>query len=223
MTNENEATSVEGPNPPDRMAKARAAKAAKAKVVTTQDSRDELIAQMAQQIANLQSAVLEQGKQRFERQEATLAPIPAASAEVKPGSYRQIGLDANGAPIMGKVRWTRPIIEATYESVTFVPRRNMVVGPHGISFNLIGNEPNTVPGIVKDIYDAVIEQETQQFARTKPLTAAERSDIDSRASEAPGKHWSRVYRAGYGLTVRQEQAEAAPTEAAPAPVETPAK
>jgi len=206
------------------MAKARAAKAAKKQEVVdeTTISASEVMAAMAKQIAALQSAVLEQGKQRFEKQEATLEPIPPASEELRPGTYIQQGIDAAGAPIMGKVRWTKQWIEKTYEPVTFVPRRNMVVGPHGISYTLVGGETNTVPGICKDIYDAVIKQEAEQNLRYRPIAPDEAYDLASRAAQAPGKHWSRPYLAGRGLNVRTEESapEAAPAAAAP---ETPAK
>ena len=136
MSDEIEPTSSEGPTAPktDRMAKAREAKAAKrtqASAAVT-DDRDELIAMMGRQIAALQSAMLEHGKQRFEQQQSTLDVIPAASPELPPGTYIQIGLDGNGAPIMGKIRHTRQWIIDNYKSVTFVPKRDMDVGPHEI-------------------------------------------------------------------------------------------
>jgi len=195
----------------DALAKAREAKKAKAAARSTTDDRDALIAQMAAQIANLQSAVLAQGAARVEKQEATLAPIPEASPELPPGTYHQVGVDAAGAPIMGKVRWTRSIIEQTYLPVTFTPMRSMVVAPHGISWSIAAGVEVTVPGIVKNIYDEVLKGEVDQRARLRPIDPQEAYAIAARAAEAPGtKQWSRLYRAGYGLEVRGPEPEGEP-------------
>lgn len=214
MTDETGATSA-GPNPEepktDRFAKARAAKAAKKKTAPTVDSRDELIELMRKQIENLQTAVLAQGASRVERQEATLAPIPAANEALPPGTYIQIGVDAAGAPIMGKVRWTRELIAQRYAPVTFTPMRSMDIGPHGVHYAVAAGVEVTVPRIVKDLYDEVIKGEADQRARLRPIDPTEAYAIAARAADAPGtKQWSRLYRAGYGLEIRGNEAENTP-------------
>ena len=134
--------------------------------------------------------------------EANLAPVPEPSEELRPGTYVQRGVDAFGAPVMGKVRWTKDWIEKTYAPVTFTPNRSMIVAPHNISYTLSADVETTVPCIVKDLYDGVIRQEREQAAKYRPLTATEQADVDARANAEPGtKQWSRVTRVGFGLNI----------------------
>lgn len=193
MTIEDEPTSPTGPTAPKKNKGGRPRKV----------NPEEQFAAMAKQIANLQAALLEQGARQAERQQATLTPIPPPTESLPPGSYFKQGIDASGAPIMGKVRWTKPVIEATYPPVTFTPLRGMTVGPHGVIYRMDPGIETTVPSIVKDLYDGAIRAEDAERVRTRPMTAAERSDLDARAMEAPGRHMSRLARVGYGLNVQQ--------------------
>lgn len=155
-------------------------------------------------VASLEKALK---SERVER-EPTLAPVPQASEEIRPGTYVRVGTDATNAPIMGKVRWTREWIARTYPAVTFTPARSMVVAPHGISYNLGAEIEVTVPQIVKDIYDDVRKQEQDHNIRYRTLAASEDAELAVRANEMPGtKQWSRLYKAGYGLGVRVPEAE----------------
>lgn len=210
MTIETGATS-KGPNPPSKakenMAKARAAKQAKKEAEAAQVEEDTAIQVMAKQIASLQDALIRMGS---EKQAATLDPIPAPSADLPPGTYIQIGIDAAGAPIMGKVAWTRDAIAKTYIPVTFTPMRSMDIGPHGIPYHVDAGVETTVPKIVKDIYDQVIKGESDERTRYRPIGANEAYELAARAAETPGKHWSRLYRAGTGLDVRGPEPEGTP-------------
>lgn len=172
-----------------------------------------LIHAQAKQIANLQSALLEQGARQIERQEATLAPIPAASEDLPPGSYIKLGIDASGAPIMGKVRWTKPLIDSTYPAVTFTPMRDFTCGPHGVIYRVEPGKETTVPSIVKDLYDGAILEEKKMEAAYKPWSATERAELDARAAETPGVgQRSRLARVGAGLNVHAvEQQTPEPT------------
>lgn len=170
-----------------------------------------VVKELQDQIAIMQRAALANqaaAAERFDQiqQQATLAPIPEATPELPPGSYIQLGVDGSGAPIMGKVRWTRKLINETYEPVTFTPMRSMDLGPHGVMYRVTMGEECTVPKIVKDFYDQVIKQEAEERARYAPLTAAERADVDARAANAPGQHWSRVAVVGRGLAVHTPEA-----------------
>lgn len=194
MAETDEPTST-GPKAQDKMAKARAAKAAKA-----QPDMSAMFELMQRQINDLTAALAE--KREADDKKATLAAIPEPSDELRPGTYVQQGVDSFGAPILGKVRWTREWIEKTYAPVTFTPNRSMIVAPHNVSYTLSADVETTVPGIVKDIYDAVIKQEREQVTKYRPLSANETSDVDARANNEPGtKQWSRVYRSGYGLSI----------------------
>ncbi len=214
MTDETRATSV-GPNPSkskaaQNMERARAAKAAKKAAELVSDSRDELIEQLTKQVSNLQTAVLQMGAERSQKQEATLAPIPGPSPELPPGTYFQVGIDAAGAPIMGKVPWTREVLEKTYIPVTFTPMRTMDFGPHGVHYHVDAGVEATVPKIVKDFYDEALKGEAADRAKYRPIGATEAYELAARAAEAPGKHWSRLYRAGTGLDVRGPEPEGTP-------------
>lgn len=212
MTEQNEATSA-GPNPQKR------GPGRPKKSVSASPDLSELMALLkaqAKQIEALQTNALEQGKQRFEQQEATLAPVPAATEELRPGTYVQIGVDGSGAPIVNKVSWTRDWIAKVYIPITFTPQRTMTIGPHGIPYQLTADVETTVPKIVKDIYDGALQSERNMNLATRPLSMAESSAIDERAMEQPGsKQWSRLYRlAGGGLNVHgnDSQAEVTPAE-----------
>lgn len=199
MPETNEATSV-GPNPP----KPKHAGGRPRKVQPVDNSA--LLAMMAKQIETLQEAL----KERHERQEATLAPVPEANDALPPGTYVKIGIDASGSPIMSKVRWTKRIIDETYAPVTFTPMREMTVGPHGILYRVEAGKETTVPKIVKDFYDAALKQEEVERQKTRPMSANERAELDARAMESPGKHMSRLARVGYGLNVQTPDAPETP-------------
>ena len=211
MAENTEATS-ERTEPSDRMAKARAAKKQKAAVSSPEDIAALLAAFHTQQAQiNDLTAALAQKRDDHDKKTA-LDPIPAPSEDLRPGTYIKVGVDATGHDIMGKVRWTKEWIEKTYAPVTFTPNRNMTVGPHGISYILTAEIEATVPSIVKDTYDSVIKQEREQAARYRPLTAAEASEVDARASAEPGtKQWSRVSRVGFGLNI-PDVADSSPAE-----------
>lgn len=158
------------------------------------------IAMLLKQNEMYQEAIL---AERANKQLPTLATIPEATETLRPGTYVQVGIDASGTPIMGKVRWTRDWIERTYPHVTFTPARSMRVAPHGIAYDLAADYEVTVPQIVKDLYDDVRRQEADSNYRYRPLAAAEDAELAVKANELPGtKQWSRLYRAGYGLQVR---------------------
>lgn len=148
-----------------------------------------------------------------------LATLPAASEELRPGSYFQVGVDASGTPLMGKIRWTREWIARTYPPVTFTPARSMRVAPHGISYDLGAEIEVTVPQIVKDIYDDVRKAEADHNIRYRTLSPGEDAELAVRANDQPGtKQWSRLYRAGYGLGVRLPEVETPPgAEPPPSP------
>jgi len=200
LANDNEATS-EGPTPQKRKA-GRPKKA---------PDNSAMFEQMQRQINTLQNALLQRGAEDVEKQKATLAPVPAPTEELKPGTYVEIGKDSSGAPIIGKVHWTRAFIEKTYAPVTFTPNRSMDLGPHGVQYHVYAEQECTVPSIVKDFYDAAIRTERNVQAATKPLSSAEIGDVDARANENPGtKQYSRLYRTAGGLNVRGD-AEPEPT------------
>jgi hypothetical protein len=137
------------------------------------------------------------------KREPTLAPIPAASDERRPGSYFQVGVDASDAPIMGKIRWTKEWIARTYPAATWTPDRSITISPHGVRYDLGAGIEVTLPQIVKDIYDDVRRAERDHTIRYRTLSAVEDAELAAKANEMPGtKQWSRLYRAGYGLQVR---------------------
>lgn len=184
MSEQDEATDPKVPTPQKR-------KPGRPKKVTTESSD---VAALRRELAELKA-------ERFDKQQATLAPVPAPSEQLRPGSYVEIGRDSSGAPVIGKVRWTRDWIEKTYAMVTFIPMRAMTINPHGISYRVEAETETTVPSIVKSIYDDVIRGERARQAATSPLSAQETSNIDAAATEAPGPHWSRLYRMTGGLDV----------------------
>ncbi len=168
---------------------------------------EQVVRDLQEQIAIMQRAALANqaaNADRFDRvqQKATLDLIPEASPQRPPGSYIQIGLDASGAPIIGKVRWTKSIIEETYPEVTFVPIREFTCYPHGVAYRVEASKQVTVPSIVKDLYDTALRVEKEMEDKYRPLSAIERAELDARASEQPGVgQRSRVYRIGAGLNV----------------------
>lgn len=169
---------------------------------------DALLAKIAELEAMLRT-------ERSSERQTILATIPVASEENHPGTYVQVGVDASGTPLMGKVRWNREWIARTYPKVTFTPAQNLRVAPHGVSYDLAAEREITVPQIVKDLYDQVRKEQADHNIRYRTLTASEDSELAIAANEQPGtKQWSRLYRAGYGLQVRVPEAT---------PVETPAQ
>ena len=60
------------------------------------------------------------------------------------------------------------------------------------------------------IYRSGKKGEAQDRLRYRPIGATEAYELAARASETPGKHWSRPYRAGYGLDVRGPEPEGTP-------------
>lgn len=167
---------------------------------------NQVVKDLQEQIAAMQKAALANmaaNADQFERvQQATLAPIPPASENLPAGTYIQRGVDSSGAPIMGKVRWTKEIIERTYPPKTFTPNRGMTVGPHGVLYRMDAGVETTVPSIVKDLYDTALKIEQQESDKYKPWTAAERAELDARAFEQPGVgQRSRLARVGAGLNV----------------------
>lgn len=179
----------------------------------------QVVKDLQDQIANMQKAALaNQAHQadRFEQmqQKATLDPIPVASEVQPPGSYVKLGIDASGAPIMGKVRWTKEIIENTYPPVTFVPMRDFTCGPHGILYRVEPGIETTVPSIVKDLYDGAIKTEKQEWDKYKPMSPTEHAELTARAQETPGTgHRSRLARVGAGLNVHGSDTPAVETPA----------
>lgn len=171
----------------------------------------QVVKDLQDQIAIMQRAALANqanNADRFEQfqQQATLAPVPAASAETPPGTYVQVGVDASGAALMRKVRWTKPMIESTYPPVTFVPMRDFTCGPHGIIYRIEPGKMVTVPQIVKDLYDEDTKVSSVRMVdgqdANKAWTPAERAELDARAADTPGVgHKSRLARVGGGLNV----------------------
>ncbi len=155
------------------------------------DSRDAEIANLREQLA-----AMAQG------QGATLAAIPPSSAQLPPGSYVKIGKDGNGADILGKVRWTFRDLDERYPKVQWTPTRTMSINPFGLHFQVEANVPIETPAIVKDIFDETLASEKREWVRTRPETPDEKYAIAVRASEQPGRHWTRLTRMGYGLSVR---------------------
>ena len=86
-----------------------------------------------------------------------VTPGPEAKVGQRPGEYVEEGKDpGTGRPILKKLRWSRPMIESRYPSVTFTPMKDMDVRPHGITrgeWKLAAGQEITVPSIVKDLYE----------------------------------------------------------------------
>ena len=136
------------------------------------------------------------------KQGPTLTAIPAASEELRPGSYFQQGVDSGGAPVMGKVNWTREWLSRVYGETTWVPKRTLRVGPMGIIFDLVADVEVTTPGICKQIHDDQIRDEKIEAAKFKPWSAAEDADLSARAMESPGtQQWSRLGKVGQGMNL----------------------
>lgn len=155
------------------------------------DPRDAEIALLREQLsaAKLQS-------------QSTLAPIPPATEELPPGSLIVIGRDASGSEIKAKTRWTREWMAKTYPEVRFTPKRTLPVTPNGVRYQLVADEEFVGPQIVKDIYDEMLRTEASERMRYRPETPMEKYELAVKASEQPGKHFSRVSRLGYGLQTR---------------------
>lgn len=166
-----------------------------------------VVAELREQLAVLQRAQLASQASTADRidsveRKATLDIIPAASEAQPPGTYIKLGVDASGAPIMGKVRWNRDAIEKAYPKVTFVPMRDFTCGPHGILYRVVPGIETTVPSIVYDLYMGAMRTEKEMEDRYRPLSALERSEIDAQAAATPGVGVkSRFARVGAGLNV----------------------
>lgn len=192
MTESNEPTST-GPNAQDRMAKARAAKAAK-------QGDAERIAQLEQQLREAEAKLV------FQR-EAALVAGPTAKSGQRPGTYV---LDKDGRPV-NKLRWSREIIEQTYEKVTFVPMLTISVRPHGITrgeWQLEAGKQTVVPTIVKDIHDNSLRAIQMQTEAYKGWSGdQERTAFEAtRKSKAP--HFSPVQHIDYGWPLPALEAQA---------------
>lgn len=172
---------------------------------------EQMVKDLQDQLVVMQRAALAQqasNADRFEKvqQEATLRAVPEASPDLPPGSLVQVGVDSSGAPIFRKIRWTKPLIEATYPPVTFTPMADRTVGPHGILYRVEPGIPTTVPSIVKDLYDQVDRDNRAQADQYKRLSADEQAELTARAQDTPGVgHRSRLYRTGSGLNVHMAE------------------
>jgi hypothetical protein len=134
------------------------------------------------------------------------AAIPPSSEQLPPGSLIRIGVDGNGADMYAKVRWSRSDIEKTYPSVTWTPTRTMDINPMGIKYHVVDRQQITTPQIVKDIFDQTIEGERIESLKYRAITPQEAHDYAEAAANQPGTRvWSRLYRSGFGLGVRQSE------------------
>lgn len=185
------------PTPPvlDRMAKARAAKAAKAKQPKTDDTMASLILDLQRQITELKSASVPM----------TIPDAPPPSQDNPPGTYVKVFEDKQGNTMYRKVHWTRPAVAAAYPAVTFTPNETMEILPHGVKYIVTADVEITVPSIVKDIYDVQRKQRLAeaQMYRFRP---EESNEVAARAVQQFGtRQWSRVSRLGVGIDVNQQE------------------
>lgn len=72
----------------------------------------------------------------------------AIGVEPRPGTVVD-----NGKPTAHKVPWKFSDMEKMYPSVTFTPEETIPITVHGLKYQLIADQPISVPSIVKDIYD----------------------------------------------------------------------
>jgi len=112
----------------------------------------QLLRAMQEKIEELEGKLESKGKTALLTDETVVAG-PEAKDGQTPGTY--INDPKLNVPI-GKVRWSRAIIEKTYPPVTFTPMMNTTVRPHGITrgeWVLAAGTPITAPSIVRDIYE----------------------------------------------------------------------
>lgn len=207
MTESNDPTST-GPNGQDKMAKARAAKAAKKT--------------LEQQLAAMQ-AHIDQLQAQLDKapvvSEEYVVPGPEAKPGEQPGEYVEDGKDpATGRIIYRKRRWSRAEIERRYPQVTFTPMLTNTYKPHGITrgWDLQFGKPATVPSIVKDLHDdqlKAIQNQTEGypgFSDTQERAAFEAT----RKSHSP--HFSPVKHVDFGWPEGALAAQAKMNAGAPA-------
>lgn len=186
----------------DRMAAARAAKAAKRESQKEQMVPVSVVLDLQRRLAEMEAAMKTQPVM-------TIPAAPEPSDQNRPGSYVKVYEDKQGNAMYSKVKWSRGWIDKTYPSVTFTPNESLVVLPHGVRYNLVGGQEVTVPSIVKKSYDDTIRTRDNVNRAYRPMNIIERSDVDQRALDNPGtKQWSRVQRlATYGIKVSDNEEE----------------
>lgn len=118
---------------------------------------------------------------------------------VKPGTIVNISADPS-KPDFRKAHWSKTDIEETYEMVTFRPEIDIVVGPHGVKYELRRRQEITVPSIVRDYHDAEVYRIDHQYDRYRPVTLSEHAAAAEQAQSNPGQQvWTRVSIVGHGL------------------------
>lgn len=145
---------------------------------------------------------------------ASLPSDPEPTAELRPGTYVVEGKDAHGAPVYGKVKYTKQWLEANYEMVEMF----VDVDPRGAiqlaeaRYDVQVGQIYKVPSIIRDLYEQ-FKQNLKVIAwRYQPLTMEESWGSAQKAIETGHRQWVRVHRAGWGMMAP----EAFPNVEAPA-------
>lgn len=137
-----------------------------------------------------------------------IAQPPAAEA-LKPGEYYNVGTPDK--PVVMKRHWTKADMEREYTMVEFRPEENMVVAPHGVTYELTKRVQVRVPSIVMEFHDEAIARRDLESKRYRPLSMMENYALAERAMMEPDvKHWSRLYRLPGSLHMPQA-VETSPT------------
>jgi len=193
----------------DRMAKARAAKAAKAKSGTKSAPKqnDAVLAALIERMA-ARIALLEQ--ENHDRVAGLDVEITTATpgAPRQPGTYVQVGpLDK---PNLQKVRWTKDDAERLFKMVDFIPEQGMTVSWQGLKYDLVRRVKVHVPSFVQDLHDAEVYRLDHMNDAYRPVSLAEHAAAAQRAMENPGVPiWTRLAIIPGGGLDMGEPAEAA--------------
>lgn len=220
MTGEDKDQPLEEGTPPaaepspkvDKMAKARAAKAAKQKNMVSVPLS--LLETMQKQIAQLQ-------QQAALRDAAAALPDVDVPRTTEGGEERQPGTIVNISsdptrPELRKVRWTRPDLAKRYTMVELTPEMNLWVAPHGVGYQLLRRRKVLVPSIVRDLYEAELARLENPFrvaglGDVAPLTLNESYALAVDAMSTGQPALSRLHFVGVGLKL-SGQLPTEPTE-----------
>lgn len=185
VTESNDPT-ASGPKGQDRMAKVRAAKAAK-------KQETDRISALEAHIAKLQ----EQLDKAPVISEEYVRPGPVAKPGQQPGEYIEDGRDpSTGRVVYRKRRWSRAQIEQRYPPTTFTPMLTNTYKPHGVTkgWTIEYGKQITVPCIVKDMHDdqlKAIQMQTEGypgFSDTQERAAFEATRKQKAPHFSPVKH-----------------------------------
>lgn len=170
----------------DKMAAARAAKAAKKAAQPKEEMVPvSMVLDLQRRLAELESKSIP----------TTIPEAPPASAENRPGSYTKVWTDKTGNDLFRKVRWNKTWMEQTYPMVTFTPSESMIVLPHGVKYELQGAVEITVPSIVRTTFEDQLKQRANLHARYRGWRSGDRDNLEDRVNDNPGtRQWSRVAR-----------------------------